>query len=124
MSEREFLTVFAKRLRYYLNENGMTQKDLAERLGVGTTSVYNWLNEIKSPRMDKVDQMCKIFGCNRSDLLSEEQGYYLDPKTAQKAQEAYEKYGILFDAAEGSRPQDIQMAVDLLNRLKETNPDG
>ncbi|HAB94850.1 MAG TPA: XRE family transcriptional regulator, partial [Lachnospiraceae bacterium] len=31
---------------------------------------------------------------------------------------------VLFDAAQDSRPEDLQMAADLLRRLKKTNPDG
>ena len=71
MPERDFNTIFAERLRYYLNKYEMTQKELAKRLGVGTTSVYNWSNGIKTPRMDKVDAMCEIFNCQRSDLMQE-----------------------------------------------------
>lgn len=44
MPEQEFNAVFSKRLRYYLSEYNMTQAELAKRLGVGTTSVYNWCN--------------------------------------------------------------------------------
>ena len=50
---------------------GYTQTELAKKLGVGTTSVYNWCNGIKSPRMDKVDAMCDLFHCNRSDLMED-----------------------------------------------------
>lgn len=71
MSEREFNQIFSERLRYYLKENDMTQLELSKRLGVGTTSVYNWCNGIKTPRMDKVDAMCKIFNCKRSDLMED-----------------------------------------------------
>lgn len=71
MSEREFNQIFSERLRYYLNEYNMTQLELSKRLGVGTTSVYNWCNGIKTPRMDKVDAMCKIFNCKRSDLMED-----------------------------------------------------
>ena len=71
MPEQEFNAVFSKRLRYYLNKYEMTQVELAERLGVGTTSVYNWCNGIKTPRMDKVDLMCDLFHCKRSDLVVE-----------------------------------------------------
>ena len=71
MSEREFNEIFSERLRHYLNEYEMTQLELSKRLGVGTTSVYNWINGIKTPRMDKVDAMCKIFHCNRSDLMED-----------------------------------------------------
>lgn len=72
MPEQKFNAVFSKRLRYYLSEYNMTQAELAKRLGVGTTSVYNWCNGLKTPRMDKVDAMCDLFHCSRSDLMSDE----------------------------------------------------
>lgn len=71
MSEREFNAIFSERLRYYLNKYDLTQLELSKRLGVGTTSVYNWCNGIKTPRMDKVDAMCEIFHCKRSDLMQD-----------------------------------------------------
>lgn len=71
MLEQEFNAIFSKRLRYYLQKNDMTQVELAKKLGVGTTSVYNWCNGIKAPRMDKVDAMCNLFNCKRSDLIEE-----------------------------------------------------
>ena len=63
MPEKQFNKVFSKRLRHYLKVNGITQLELAKKLGVGTTSVYNWCNGVKTPRMDKVDAMCDLFGC-------------------------------------------------------------
>lgn len=71
MSEREFNDIFSERLRFYLNKYEITQLELSKRLGVGTTSVYNWCNGIKTPRMDKVDAMCEIFHCKRSDLMND-----------------------------------------------------
>lgn len=71
MNENEFNKVFSKRLRYYLSKNDMTQLELSKRLGVGTTSVSNWCQGLKSPRMDKVDAMCDIFHCSRSDLIED-----------------------------------------------------
>lgn len=94
MSEQEFNAVFSKRLRYYLSKHEMTQVELAKKLGVGTTSVYNWCNGIKTPRMDKVDAMCELFHCKRSDLINEkdesDDHYYLNDETRQIAQEAFE----------------------------------
>lgn len=69
--EKEFNKIFSQRLRYYLSMNNMTQAELAKRLNVGTTSVYNWCNGIKNPRMNKVDAMCRIFGCRRIDLVTD-----------------------------------------------------
>lgn len=71
MSEADFNKVFSKRLNYYLNKYEMTQLELSKKLNVGTTSVSNWCRGTKSPRMDKVDAMCKIFNCKRSDLMED-----------------------------------------------------
>jgi hypothetical protein len=42
------------------------------------------------------------------------------------AQKLFENQGmrILFDAAQNSRPEDLKMAADLLERLKGTNTDA
>lgn len=125
MSEQEFNSIFSKRLRYYLEKNNMTQVELSKKLGVGTTSVYNWCNGVKSPRMDKVDAMCKLFGCRRSDLMEDETenrstGYYLNDETAQVAQEIFENKDlrVLFDAARDAKPEDLRTTYDMLMALK------
>ena len=125
MSEREFNQIFSERLRYYLNKYDITQLELSKRLGVGTTSVYNWCNGIKTPRMDKVDAMCKIFHCKRSDLMeeptNETSNYYLDDDAAAAAQFLYENpdYKVLFDATRKVKPEDIQLVKELLDRFSE-----
>ncbi len=125
MSEREFNQIFSERLRYYLNKYDITQLELSKRLGVGTTSVYNWCNGIKTPRMDKVDAMCKIFHCKRSDLMEEPtdetSNYYLDDDAAAAAQFLYENpdYKVLFDATRKVKPEDIQLVKELLDRFSE-----
>ena len=78
MSSSDFNQIFSNRLQYYLRMYDMTQKELSDRLGVGTTSVSNWCKGLKTPRMDKVDAMCQIFHCRRRDLMeipSEDQLY-------------------------------------------------
>lgn len=71
MDEATFNNIFAKNLRRYLETNHMSQAELSKKLDVGTTSIYNWCNGIKIPRMDKVDKMCEIFGCKRSNLITD-----------------------------------------------------
>lgn len=122
MSEQEFNAIFSKRLRFFLNQNNMTQVELAKRLGVGTTSVYNWCNGIKTPRMDKVDAMCQIFNCRRSDLIEDKEPdrYYLNDETAKVAQEIFEnkELRVLFDAARDAKPEDLKTTYDMLMALK------
>ena len=123
MSEQEFMKIFSTNLKRYMAQYEMNNVELAKRLGVSTTSVSNWTTGSKVPRMDKVDAMCKIFNCKRSDLMeeySEPEGYYLDPETAKKAQELFDNPGmrILFDAARDARPEDLQKAADYLKAVK------
>lgn len=123
MSEKDFNAVFSKRLRYYLNKNDMTQNELANRLGVGTTSVYNWCNGIKNPRMDKLDAMCEIFHCKRSDLMEEKEenadSYYLNQDADETAQFLFQnpEYKVLFDASRKVKPEDINFVAEMIERL-------
>ena len=64
-------STFARALIYYLAINEMKQNELAKKLGVGTSTVNDWVHGRKSPRMSKVDMMCKLFGCRRSDFLED-----------------------------------------------------
>jgi len=67
-----------------------------------------------------VDQLTGV----QTDAQSD--GYYISEDTAKTAQQIFDDpyLRILFDAAQDSRPEDLQMAADLLRRLKKTNPDG
>ena len=69
MEITSFNRTFSENLKRYLDINKMTQSDLAKKLNVSVTSVNNWCTGLKSPRMDKVDRMCEIFRCSRSDLV-------------------------------------------------------
>ncbi len=71
MDEKAFNQVFSKRLKHFLALNSMSQKDLANTLNVGVSTVSNWCTALKTPRADKIDAMCKLFNCNRSDLLQD-----------------------------------------------------
>ncbi len=122
MSEQEFTKVFSTNLKEYMAKYEMSNADLAKRLGVSATSVTNWTTGQKAPRMDKVDAMCRIFKCKRADLMEEHtEGYYIDPETAQKAQEIFDDSNLraLFDAAKDASPEDLQKAADYLRLAKE-----
>lgn len=121
--------IFADNLRHYLELSGYTQADLARRLGVSSATASDWCNGNKMPRSDKLQTICNWLGIELQDILTEDgkkKEYYLDPETAKAAQDIFEDKDmrILFDAAKGSRPEDLRMAADFLKRLKETNPDG
>ena len=121
MPEQEFNAVFSKRLRYYLSKYEMTQAELAKRLGVGTTSVYNWCNGIKTPRMDKVDVMCDLFNCSRSDLIEEKPPSTLTPRDErdiekildQTREQLLSQEGLMFDENPAS-PEAVESIISAM----------
>ncbi len=80
---------------------------------------------------DRLQKIADYFGMTVNELLgvqkdAQEEEYYLNIETKRIAQEAFEDpmTRALLDARRGAKPEDVQMAINLLIRLKETNPDG
>lgn len=67
--EKEYNLIFAKNLKHFLALNQMSQKAFAEKLGVAATTVTYWCRGEKTPRMDKINAICALFGIERSELL-------------------------------------------------------
>jgi len=130
MSTQEYGKIISKNLKEIAYRCGKTQAEIARDLKINKATVSSWMNGTRIPRMDSVDLLAHYFNCKRSDIMEEHDdrpaSYYLDPETAQAAQELFEKPGfrVLFDAARGARSEDMAVVADILKRLKETNPDG
>lgn len=61
--------VMAENLRYYLELSGKTQKEIAEIIGVPTSTFNNWMKGLKYPRIDKIEMLSNYFGILKSDLI-------------------------------------------------------
>lgn len=80
--EKDTNAQLSKNLKYFLERNNITQAEFASKMGVSTATTNYWVKGIKAPRMDKIDKMCKIFNCSRSDLL-EDKGYLIGKRKTQ-----------------------------------------
>jgi len=65
--------VFAENLQYYMNERGVSRRDISDALGISYFTVTSWVNGKKYPRMDKVEILADYFGILKSDLIEEKQ---------------------------------------------------
>lgn len=63
--------IFAKNLVYYIEKTGKTQKELAEIVGVATSTFNDWCKAKKYPRIDKIEILANYFGIQKSDLIEE-----------------------------------------------------
>lgn len=65
--------VFAKNLAMYLNRSGKSQREMADIMGVSSSTFNEWMKAKKYPRIDKIEFMANYFGINKSDLIEEEE---------------------------------------------------
>lgn len=58
----------SKNLLYYRKKNKITQKELAEKLGVKHNAISAWENGVNSIDIDTLFRVCKIFGVTVNDM--------------------------------------------------------
>lgn len=64
-------TIFAKNLRNQMDLKQKNSSDICELLSVSRSTVSDWLNAKKMPRMDKVEILANFFHILKSDLIEE-----------------------------------------------------
>ena len=63
--------VFGNNLAYYVERSGRSQRELADVLGVASSTFNDWVKGRKYPRIDKIEMLANIFGILKSDLIEE-----------------------------------------------------
>lgn len=63
--------VFGNNLAYYVERSGKSQRELADMLGVASSTFNDWVKGRKYPRIDKIEMLANIFGILKSDLIEE-----------------------------------------------------
>ncbi len=125
MSDLGNKAIMAKNIQYYMDKNQKSRQDICDALGIKYTTLSDWVKGKSYPRIDKIELMANYFGISKSDLVEDHskdeqsQGYYLDPETADFAQELKDRpeLKILFSASRKATKEDIEMTIDILNRL-------
>ncbi len=63
--------VMSKNLKYYIERSGKDRKELSEIWGFPYSTVSEWVNGRKYPRIDRIEIMADYFGILKSDLIEE-----------------------------------------------------
>ena len=66
------MEILAKRLAMYRRKCGLTQKELAEKLGVANTTVSGWERAASSIDIDTLYKVCGIFGITLGEMFGSE----------------------------------------------------
>ena len=122
MSEEEIRRTFSNNLKRYLEINDKQPVDIVNELKIPFSTVSNWINGLKLPRMGKVELLAAWLGIEKSDLLEEkkEDQYYLNPETAEMAQEIFEnkELRMLFSVGRDMDPEDLKALHSMALALK------
>lgn len=63
--------IFARNLKFYIERSGKDRRELADIWGFPYSTLSEWLNARKYPRIDRIEIMADYFGIQKSDLIEE-----------------------------------------------------
>lgn len=65
-------TSLGDRIKYHRKRLGMTQEQLAQRIGVSTQAVSKWENNLSCPDISVLPELAEIFGISVDELLGKD----------------------------------------------------
>lgn len=79
--------IMAKNIQRYMRANGLSRKELAQKLNVPYTTITDWVKGNTYPRIDKIEAMANFFGTDKAHLV-EDPTAYPQPETEPKPKSA------------------------------------
>lgn len=115
---------FKDRFRLLRDSRHLSQDELARQLGVSKSAISMYENGNREPKdLETLEKIADFFNVDMNYLLdkNDRSTYYLNPETAQLAQEIHDNpdLRILMDASRKLSPDDIKFVVDLVSRMKK-----
>ena len=68
MTEKSQRTI-ANNLRRLIYESGLSPAETARQIGISKTTLSNWLNGTRVPRMDNIDMLARYLGVTRVQIV-------------------------------------------------------
>ena len=137
------MSKMGNRIRELRTSKSLSQEQLADKLGVTKQAISQMERGVRKPSMEMLDALCDFFNVSADYLRGMEdvtirlvdgddiqkldgECHHINPETEQIAQIIYDDPDLhaLFDAARGSKPDNLKLASEMLRRMKETNNDG
>lgn len=79
--------VMAQNIKMYMEDKGISRKEFCKRLGFAYSTVTDWLNAEKYPRIDKIEMMATFFGVSKADLVEPHTATYSPAKPPAPSQQ-------------------------------------
>ena len=103
--------IFAKNLKYWCERKNITQTDIVVKFNLSASTVSDWFNAKKFPRIDKIQMLADYPGILKSDLIEEKNFNSIENSAYFRVmQTAKEK---------GYTPEDLNLALEFLDRARK-----
>ena len=66
--------VFANNLKLYMKYHNLDRISLSKKLDVPYTTLTDWLTAKKYPKMDRIEEIAKLFNITKSELIENTSG--------------------------------------------------
>ena len=115
---------FKDMLKYFRMREGLSQSELATKLGVSVSRISMYEVGKREPDFETEEKIADFFNTDLNTLrgrdVENEEHYYYDEETRNMAQAIFEnkELRVLFDAARDSSPEDLQTVHSMLLALK------
>lgn len=63
--------IFAKNLKKQILKSGKDRKMISDELGFSYSTLTDWINGKKYPRIDRIEKLAEYFGISKSDLIED-----------------------------------------------------
>lgn len=108
--------------------HGVTPYRVSEATGIKTSSLSGWKAGRYNLKTEKLKKIADYFGVSIEYLMTgeepeEKEGYYVNPETADMAQELYDNKDLrlLFDASRNATPEQLRLIRNLVLQMTKGN---
>ena len=89
--------IFARNLTYYVERSGKQQKEIAEIIGVSTSTFNDWAKGKKYPRIGKIEKLAGYFGILKSDLIEDKSKAEKEEAPQEILHQVSKIFGVTYD---------------------------
>ena len=107
--------IMSKNLKYYIDKVGKDRRELAEIWGFPYSTVTEWINGRKYPRIDRIEIMADYFGILKSDLIEEK------TETPVQTDEVSENVKKLVDFAKSVPDDKVELVLKVMKSIVEAD---
>ena len=109
--------IFTKNLHYLMDKNNISQIDISRALNVSTSTVSDWCNGNKFPRVDRLQRIAELLGVRPSALTTETGLQDYEDQLRLEALHQDPRLGILFDHTRKMKKEDVDFMIQMAERM-------